>query len=192
LPEAPQGDVTQLLAQWREGDHSALDAATRIVYAELRKIADAYLRKERAEHTLQPTALINEAYLRLVKEDRPSFDNRKKFFAFAARLMRQVLVDHARSSGAAKRGGGVAKVPLNEAVDFTPDRACEFLALNQALDALTQLSPRKAEVIELRYFGGLNVEETAELLEVSIATVSREQRMAEAWLNQAMAESSGA
>ena len=186
MPEGPQGDVTQLLAQWREGDLAALDAATRMVYAELRKIAESYLRKERAEHTLQPTALINEAYLRLVKEERPSFDNRKKFFAFAARLMRQVLVDHARSAGAVKRGGDVARVPLNEAVDFAPDRACEFLALNQALDGLARLSPRKAEVIELRYFAGLNVEETAEVLDVSIATVSREQRMAEAWLSQAM------
>src|ERR1700704_5342198 len=109
-----RGDVTQLLAQWKQGDPVALDAATRIVYAELRKIAASYLQQERGEHTLQPTALINEAYLRLVKEDCPSFNNRRKFFGFAARLMRQVLVDHARSAGAEKRGGGVAMVPLNE------------------------------------------------------------------------------
>ena len=189
MPEDLQGDVTQLLAQWGLGDRAALDAATRIVYAELRKIAESYLQRERSEHTLQPTALINEAYLRLVKEEHPSFDNRKKFLAFAARLMRQVLVDHARAAGANKRGGGFAKIPLNEAVDFVPDRACEFLALNEALDSLARLSPRKAQVIELRYFGGLNVEETAEMLDVSIATISREQRMAEAWLSHAMTES---
>ncbi len=187
-----QGDVTHLLAQWREGDRSALDAATRIVYSELRKIAEGYLRKERSEHTLQPTALINEAYLRLVADNSPSFDNRKKFFAFAARLMRQVLVDHARKVGAEKRGGDLTKVQLSEAVEFVPDRPRNFLALNKALDSLARLSPRKAEVIELRYFGGLNVEETAEVLGISIATVSREQRMAEAWLSQAMTESGGA
>jgi RNA polymerase sigma factor (TIGR02999 family) len=191
LPEHRQGDVTQLLAQWAQGDRAALDAATRIVYAELRKIADSYLHRERGEHTLQPTALIHEAYLRLVKEDHPNFENRKKFFAFSARLMRQILVDHARSAGAEKRGGAVVKVPLNEAVDFVPDRAHEFLALNEALENLSRLSPRKAQVIELRYFGGLNLEETAQMLEVSIATISREQRMAEAWLSQAMSESPG-
>jgi RNA polymerase sigma factor (TIGR02999 family) len=188
VPENPQGDVTQLLAQWGQGDRAALDAATRMVYGELRKIAESYLHQERGNHTLQPTALINEAYLRLVREKHPSFDNRKRFFGFAARLMRQVLVDHARSAGAEKRGGDVAKVPLNEAVDFVPDRAHEFLALNDALDGLSRLSPRKAQVIELRYFGGLSVEEAAEILDVSIATISREQRMAEAWLSRAMGQ----
>jgi len=185
--EGPQGDVTQLLAQWGQGDRGALDAATRIVYAELRKIAEGYLQQDREEHTLQPTALIHEAYLRLVKEENPSFENRRKFFAFSARLMRQILVDHARSTTAEKRGGGVAKVPLNEALDYLPDRAHEFLALNEALDSLARMSPRKAQVIELRYFGGLNTEETAQMLDVSTATISREQRMAEAWLSQAMA-----
>jgi RNA polymerase sigma-70 factor, ECF subfamily len=187
--QEPQGDVTQLLAQWGQGDRAALDAATRIVYPELRKIAELYLRHERGEHTLQPTALIHEAYLRLVKETSPSFENRRRFFAFSARLMRQILVDHARSTGAQKRGGGAAKVPMNEAIDYVPDRAHEFLALNEALDSLARLSPRKAQVIELRYFGGLNVEEAAQMLDVSIATISRDQRMAEAWLSQAMAES---
>lgn len=170
----------------RRPHRAALDVATRIVYAELHKIAESYLQQEREEHTLQPTALIHEAYLRLVRQDHPSFDNRKKFFAFAARLMRQVLVDHARMTRAEKRGGAVVKVPLNEAADFIPDRRQEFLALNQALDSLALLSQRKAQVIELRYFGGLSVEETAEILDVSIATISREQRMAEAWLNHAM------
>jgi RNA polymerase sigma factor (TIGR02999 family) len=189
LPDGGQGDVTQLLAQWGQGDRAALDAATRIVYAELRKIAESYLHREREEHTLQPTALIHEAYLRLVKEQSPNFENRRKFFAFAARLMRQILVDHARSVGSQKRGGGAAMVPMNEVIDYVPDRAHEFLALNEALDVLARMSPRKAQVIELRYFGGLNVEETALMLDVSIATISREQRMAEAWLSQAMTES---
>jgi RNA polymerase sigma-70 factor, ECF subfamily len=191
MPDEAQGNVTELLGQWGQGDHAALDAATRIVYSELRKIAESYLQRERGEHTLQPTALINEAYLRLVKEKSPSFESREKFFAFAARLMRQVLVDHARSTRAAKRGGGVAKLSLNEAIDSVPDRAHDFLALNDALDGLARISPRKAQVIELRYFGGLNVEETAQILDVSIATISREQRMAEAWLSQAMAKLPG-
>ncbi|HKE23139.1 MAG TPA: sigma-70 family RNA polymerase sigma factor [Bryobacteraceae bacterium] len=183
-----QGDVTQLLAQWKNGDRAALEAATNIVYAELRRIADAYLKRERIGHTLQPTALIHEVYLLLVREQSFSFENRRKFFAFAARIMRQVLVNHARSAGAEKRGGGLAKIPLNEAMDFAPDHTLEFLALNEALENLARLSPRKAQVIELRYFGGLNVEETAAVLEISVPTVSREQRMAEAWLSQAMSE----
>jgi RNA polymerase sigma factor (TIGR02999 family) len=123
LLASPQGDVTQLLAQWKNGDRAALDAATNMVYAELRRIADAYLRNERDNHTLQPTALIHEAYLLLVRQPGASFENRRKFFAFAARIMRQILVDHARASNAEKRGGGLAMVPLNEAVDFVPDRA---------------------------------------------------------------------
>jgi RNA polymerase sigma-70 factor (ECF subfamily) len=177
-----EGDVTQLLAQWGHGDRAALDAATRLVYSELRKIAGSYLQRESAGHTLQPTALINEAYLRLVKGDNPgSFENRKKFFAFAARLMRQVLVDHARSAGAEKRGGAVAIVPLDDNAVCAPANGRQFLALDDALEKLAQLNPRKARVIELRYFGGLNVEETARMLDVSPATISREQRMAEAW-----------
>jgi RNA polymerase sigma-70 factor (ECF subfamily) len=191
LPGEIQGDVTQLLVRWGEGDRAALDAATRIVYSELRKIAQKHMRQNRREHTLQPTALINEAYLRLIKEHAPNFENRKKFFAFSALLMRQVLVDHARSAGARKRGGGAAKVPLVEAVNFVPDRAQEFLALNDALESLASLSTRKAKVIELRYFGGLSLEETAQILDVSAATISREQRMAEAWLSREMAESAG-
>jgi len=188
---ASPGQVTQLLEQWQQGDRAALDLATGIVYGELHKIAQGYLRKERADHTLQPTELIHEAYMRLVKEDQAGFENRRKFFAFAARLMRQILVDHARTLGAEKRGGGLAMLPLNEAVDLAPGRAPEFLALNEALDSLAQRSPRKAQVIELRYFAGLNLEETAEILETSAATVSRDQRMAEAWLSQAIDSSGG-
>lgn len=184
-----QGDVTQLLAQWTQGDRAALDAATRVVYTELHKIAESYFRRERAQPTLQPTALIHEAYLRLAKEKHLSFENRRRFYAFAARLMRQVLVDHARSAAAEKRGGGAVKVPLDELIAAQPTHTQEFLALDEALEKLARWSPRKAQVIELRHFGGLNVEETAEALGVSAATVSREQRMAEAWLSQAMSPS---
>jgi RNA polymerase sigma factor (TIGR02999 family) len=180
------GDVTQLLAEWSRGDRNALDAATSLVYGELHRIAESYLQGERSNHTLQPTALIHEAYMRLVKEEETEFENRRKFFAFAARLMRQVLVDHARATGAEKRGGGLAKVPLNEAVDLVPGQGADFLALNEALDNLARISPRKAQVIELRYFAGLNVEETAEVLDTSAATVSRDQRIAEAWLSKTM------
>lgn len=188
---SPREDVTELLARWERGDRAALDAAIGIVYNELHRIAEGYLQKERADHTLQPTALIHEAYVRLIHEEGAGFENRKRFFAFAARLMRQILVDHARTLGAEKRGGGVEKLPLNEALDFVPGRAPEFLALNDALDQLARLSPRKAQVIELRYFGGLNLEETAQMLETSAATVSREQRLAEAWLSRAMDKSAG-
>jgi len=188
---ASPGQVTQLLDRWQQGDRAAFDLVTDIVYGELHKIAQGYLQKERAGHTLQPTELIHEAYMRLMKGDQAAFENRRKFFAFAARLMRQILVDHARALGAEKRGGGLAKLPLNEAVDLAPGRASEFLALNEALDRLAQQSPRKAQVIELRYFAGLNLEEAAEILETSAATVSRDQRMAEAWLSQAMDSSAG-
>jgi len=183
-----QGDVTLFLEQWSHGDRAALDAATRIVYAELRSIADSYLKRERVGHTLQPTALLHEAWLLLAKEQGSNFENRRKFFAFAARIMRQILVDHARSAGAEKRGGGAPMMPLNEALDFAPDRSLEFLSLNEALESLARLNPRKAQVVELRYFGGLNLEETAHVLGISVATVSREQRMAEAWLSHAMSE----
>ena len=183
-----QNDVTKLLSQWRQGDPTALDAVTRLVYSELHKIAASCLKGD-SEHTLQPTALINEVYLRLIREDHLSFENRKRFFAFSARLMRQVLTDHARAASSAKRGGDLAKVPLADAVSLVPGDGQRYLALNQALDKLAIISPRKAHVIELRYFAGLKLEEAAEVLELSPATVSREQRMAEAWLNQSMTES---
>lgn len=179
------GDVTQLLAEWVQGDRGALDQLMPIVYSELRKIAGSYLRRERAGHTLQSTALVHEAWLRLVKQDAASFAGRRQFFALAARMMREILVDHARRANAEKRGGGARTVA--EAVDGAADRAFEFLALDEALTRLSRVSPRKTRIIELRYFGGLNVEEAADVLGVSIATISREQRIAEAWLGQAMA-----
>lgn len=178
--------VTQLLAQWGRGDRGALDSLVPLVYAELHQIASRHLRRERAGHTLQPTALVHEAWMRLVKQDSASFDNRNQFFALAARVMRQVLVDHARRIAAGKRGGRAARTTLHDCVGYKPDHADDLLALDQALEKLARLNPRKSRVIELRYFGGLNVEEMAEVLGVSIATVSREQKMAEAWLVRAM------
>jgi RNA polymerase sigma-70 factor, ECF subfamily len=184
------GEVTHLLARWAEGDRAALDALTPIVYGELRKIADAFLRRERSGHTLQPTALVHEAWLRLMKQDQPSFDHRKQFYALAAQMMRRILVDHARAVNAEKRGGGADKTDLDEdhAVDIGAGRIVEFLALDQALTQLARVSARQAQVIELRYFGGLNLEEISGLLGVSTATISREQRSAEAWLGHVMAD----
>ena len=183
---ASAGAVTQLLARWTGGDRDALDALMPIVYGELHKIAGGYLRQERGNHTLQPTALVHEAWMRLVKQDQTGFANRKQFYGLAAQLMRQVLVDHARAVNANKRGQGAPKAVLDESLPAAEGTLDEFLALDEALTRLADLSPRRAQVIEMRYFGGLNVEEVADLLDVSIATVSREQKTAEAWLSQAM------
>jgi RNA polymerase sigma-70 factor, ECF subfamily len=180
------GEVTQLLTRWAQGDAEAMDALMPIVYSELRQIANGYLQRERSGHTLQPTALVNEAWLRLVKQEQASFDSRKHFFALAAKIMRRVLVDHARSVQAEKRGGGGPKVTLDEMFVYGDNRVEEFLALDEALGKMAHFSPRMAQVIELRYFGGLNVHEVAEMLGISISTVSREQQAAEAWLGQAM------
>ena len=179
-------DVTRLLKQWSEGNHSALDALTPLVYDELRMRARNYLRRERPDHTLQPTALIHEAYLRMVGESLPEWQNRSHFFAIASRAMRQILVDHARRRGAGKRGSGVMDVTLNEAL--VPARAdnSDLLALDEALTKLAAFDPRKCQVVEMRYFGGCTVEETAEALGVSTITVIRETRVAEAWLRRAM------
>ena len=181
----PAHDVTQLLEQWAGGNHGALDTLMPVVYAELRKIADAYLQRERSGHTLQPTALVHEAWLRLVKTDDPSFAHRSQFFALAAKMMRRILVDHARLLNADKRGGGAIKTSL-DAVPGVPNQTVELIALNEALEQLGRVSPRQARVIELRYFGGLGVEEMAGVLGVSPATVSRDQKTAEAWLGMAM------
>lgn len=186
------GDVTQLLARWAGGERAALDALMPVVYAELRKIADAFLRRERSGHTLQPTALVHEAWLRLVRQDQPSFDHRKQFYALAAQMMRRILVDHARTVNAEKRGGGLVRTTLEEAVEVCADRTVEFLVLDEALTRLARVSARQAQVIELRYFGGMNVEEMAGLLGVSPATISRDQRTAEAWLSHAMSDGAAA
>lgn len=189
------GEVTQLLSRWREGDRDALDTLAPIVHAELRQIADAYLRRERSGHTLQPTALVNEAWLRLVRHDRPDFENRKCFFALAAQVMRHVLVDYARAARTHKRDAGAHVTPARNPLAASAADLEQFLALDQALDQLAQASPRQAKIIEMRYFGGLNGDEMAELLGVSPATVSRDQAAAEAWLGRVVsgaAETAGA
>lgn len=187
LNDRDAGEVTQLLARWSAGDRAALDLLTSVVYAELRKIAGGYLSRERRDHTLQPTALVHEAWMRLVKQHESSFDSRKQFFALAAQVMRQILVDHARATQAAKRGGGDRKVAMEEAENAVTGGVEEFLALDHALNQLAAVSPRKARIIEMRYFAGLNGEEIADVLGVSPATVCREQKTAEAWLSQTIA-----
>jgi RNA polymerase sigma factor (TIGR02999 family) len=184
--DSDRGDVTLLLARWAGGDQTALDALMPVVYAELRRIADAYLRRERGNHTLQPTALVHEAWLRLVRQDGGQFNHRKQFYALAAQVMRRILVDHARAANADKRGGGATNLTLDESAAARSVPIVELLALDEALDQLAAASPRQARVIELRYFGGLSVEETADVLGVSAPTVSRDQQAAEAWLAQAM------
>jgi RNA polymerase sigma-70 factor, ECF subfamily len=174
-------EVTLLLNEWAKGDQKALDQLTPLVYKELRQLAAAYLRRERLGHTLQPTALVHESYLRLVDQSSPNFENRSHFYGVAARLMRQILVDHARRKQAGKRGG--LKVPLEQAVSFREDRVEDLVALDAGLTALEKIDPRKCKAVELRYFGGLSVEELAKTLEVSAETVRRDLRMAEAWLN---------
>jgi len=177
-------NVTELLAQWANGDEQALNDLTPIVYKELRQLAAAYLRKEQQGHTLQPTALVHEAYLRLVDQKTPNFQNRSHFFGVAARLMRQILVDHARRRHTAKRAG--IAVPLDSVVSFQKQHSDDLLTLDESLNKLEKLDPRKCKAVELRYFVGLSMEEIAEALALSEITVRRDLRMAEAWLLREM------
>ena len=186
---AEEEQITQLLMRWAGGDRTAFDLLTTSLYGEMRKIAEGYLRHERSDHTLQPTALVNETWLRLAKQAGLTFENRKQFFALAAQVMRRVLVDYARGARAGKRGAGERTISLDNLEVGAGSKLDEFLALDQALVRLATLSSRQAQIIELRYFGGLNGEEIAEMLSVSPATVSREQKMAEAWLSKTMESS---
>jgi RNA polymerase sigma-70 factor (ECF subfamily) len=175
--------VTRLLLEWGRGDKAALDELMPLVYQELRRLAGAYLRNEKTGHTLQPTALIHEAYLRLVDQNTPEWESRAHFYAVAARLMRQILVDHARTRIAAKRGGVAQKVSLDDAPAIAVrDEAAELLALDEALKKLAAFDERKCRVIELRSFAGMSVEETARALGVSEPTVKRETKLAQSWL----------
>lgn len=185
----PPGDVTGLLLAWNGGDREALEKLVPLVYEELRKRAQRALAKERRGHTLQPTALVHEAYMRLVDQSRVPWQDRFHFYAVSARAMRQVLVDHARRRLADKRDGGRTFVPLSRAGHeaATPPRSLDVLALDQALERLASLDPRQAKLVELRVYGGLTIDEAAEALEVSAATVSRDWRHAEAWLHREMA-----
>ena len=175
-------DVTLLLRNWSGGDRAALDQLTPVLYRELRSLAMAKLRAERADHTLQPTALLHEAYLRLVKHGQEEWHSRAHFFAVASAVMREILVDHARKHRAEKRGGGAGKVSLDEALSFAPERGATLIALDDALSELSTFDERKSRLIQLKYFGGLTGDEIGEVLQVSRATVTREARVAEAWL----------
>jgi RNA polymerase sigma factor (TIGR02999 family) len=173
-----------MLRDWSDGDERALDRLMPVVYKDLRRQAQRYLRRERQGHTLQSTALIHEAYLRLVDQRQVRWQNRAHFFAIASRLMRRILVDHARKHGARKRGGSKIQVPLDEAVAASEERGVDLLALDEALTRLAALDERQTRVVELRYFGGLSVEETAEVLGVSAATVKNDWSIAKAWLRR--------
>jgi RNA polymerase sigma factor (TIGR02999 family) len=177
--------VTQLLLDWRNGDEAALDQLVPFVYQELHRLARAYMRRERAGHTLQTTALINEAFVRLVDQN-VSWQNRAHFYGVAARLMRQILVDHARAQYAIKRGGDQIQVSLADAAGMVESEAAEMIALDDALKGFVAIDPRKCQVIELRYFGGLTIAETAEALGVSHTTVEEDWKMARAWLRREM------
>ena len=179
--------LTLLLRQVKDGDRSALDDLVPLAYAELRRLADGYLRNERTNHTLQPTALVHETYMRLVGQDQPDYRNRAHFFGVAAQLMRQILVDHARSRNAGKRGGGEAKISIDDAARSSDRQPDAFLDLDFALRKLEERDPRKARVIEMRFFGGLTAEESAEVLEVSVETVRRDLRLGQAWLQRELA-----
>jgi RNA polymerase sigma factor (TIGR02999 family) len=177
-------DVTRLLREWAKGNQQALEELTPLVYGELRLLAAGYLRKERQGHTLQPTALVHEAYVRLIGEKNPSWQHRKHFYGVAARLMRQILVDYARRAGAGKRAGH--RISLAEAVGFQREQSQDLLALDSCLAALEKFDPRKGKAVELRYFGGLSTNEIAQTLDISPVTVRRDLRLAEAWLHHEM------
>ncbi len=179
-----QTDVTMLLNAWSDGKQDALDELMPLVYQELRKLARSYLRAERPEHTLQPTALVNEAYLRLVDQKNVRWENRRHFFGIAAQLMRRILVDHARKRQSEKRGGGEALLPFEEAKGV-PVKARDLVALDDALKDFANIDPRSAKIVELRQFGGLSIDETADVLEISPATVKRDWTLAKAWLRRA-------
>ena len=176
--------ITRLLGSLREGDKGVLDRIIPLVYAELHKLANGYLRNEREGHTLQPTALVNEAYVRLAGQDQPEYQNRSHFFGVAAQVMRQILVDYARSRKAAKRGGGQDVLPLEEALEFTTDKTTQIVEVDDALRVLAAMDPMKARLIELRFFGGMTAEESAEYLNMSLNDVRRELRVAQAWLRR--------
>ena len=182
-PSVSQQRVTDLLARWSHGEDAALAELTPLVYEELRRLAHHYMGGERPDHTLQTTALVNEAYLRLADQTNPRWRNRAHFFAVAAQAMRQILVRYAKSYRSQKRGGGALKVELDEAAIVSPEQSKEIVDLHEALERLAALDSRKAQVVELKYFGGLNYDEMAEVLKISPVTVRRDWEFARAWLH---------
>jgi len=181
-PSVSPHRMTQLLQQWSRGDSAALTELTPLVYEELHRLAHHFMEGQRPNHTLQTTALVNEAYLRLADQTNPSWQNRAHFFAVAARAMRQILVSYARSQRSQKRGGGALKVELDEAAILSPEQSKEIVDLHEALERLAALDSRKAQVVELKYFGGLNYDEMAEVLKISRVTVRRDWEFAKVWL----------
>jgi RNA polymerase sigma-70 factor (ECF subfamily) len=188
--ELDTNEISKLLRAWSDGDQSALNGLTPIVYEELRRLAHRYMERERPGHTLQTTALVNEAYMRLVDYKRMQWQDRAHFFAVAAQVMRRILVDHARSHNI-KRGGGAHHLSLDDVAVFSGDRTGDLVALDDAMDALARLDPRKVQIIEMRFFGGLSVEETAEVLKVSPATVRRDWSIAKFWLYRELGGGTG-
>jgi RNA polymerase sigma factor (TIGR02999 family) len=182
LQGEPSNQVTELLVRWRGGDKAALDSLMPLVYSELHRIANHYLRSERPDHTLQSTALVHEAYVRLADQSLPQWQNRAHFFAVAAQLMRQILVDYARSYRASKRGGDVYKLALDEAEDTPQGFDLDIVALDDALKELAAMDSQQSRVVELKFFGGLSIDETAEVLGISASTVKRDWITARAWL----------
>ena len=180
--DRPGPHVTELLLTWGRGDRSALDELVPIVHQELRRLARLQMRGERDNHTLQTTALVNEAFIRLVDLRRIRWQDRAHFLALSARLMRRILVDHARSRNYRKRGGGAVNVALDDSIDMSRERGADLVALDDALESLARVDPRKGQVVELRFFGGLSVDETAEALGISAETVLRDWRLAKVWL----------
>jgi len=178
-------NVSQLLAKWSEGDQQALDKLMPLVYGELRRLAGNYLRRERQNHTLQPTALVNEAYLKLIDQKRVRWQNRAQFFGVAAQMMRRILVDHARQHKAEKRGGSdQQRLSITNAETIVKKPELDLLALHEALEELTLMDPQQGRIVELKFFGGLSIEETAEVLGIGHATVERDWKMARAWLRR--------
>jgi RNA polymerase sigma-70 factor (ECF subfamily) len=190
MTEAQTESVTRLLIELTRGNQAAIDALLPLIYDELRSLAANYLRRERPDHTLQPTALVHEAYMRLVNQTRVNWQNRAHFFGVAAQMMRRILVDHARAHKAGKRGADFQKLSLDENIDKAVERSAELIALDDALQELAEIDEQKSRIIELRYFGGLSEEETAEVLGVAPVTVKRHWRMAKAWLYGRLRENS--
>ena len=181
--------ITQLLERWSQGDEEALDQLMPLVYDELHRLAGAYLRSERREHTLQPTALVNEAYLKLVRQRNIQWQNRAQFFGVAAQLMRRILVDHARANSADKRGGDRVNVSLKNIGAFGTQPTTDVLALHDVLNRLAEIDPDQSRIVELRFFGGLTIIEAAEVMQVSHSTVEREWKIAKAWLKRELTKS---
>lgn len=182
MPTSPANEVTELLLRWSAGDPSSLDRLIPLVHEELRRLARRQMQRERPSHTLQATALVNEAYLRLIDASQVQWNDRAHFFAIAARLMRQILVDFARSRQNLKRGGGARQITLTDALEVARDGETDLVALDDALQALAAIDSRRSQVVELRFFSGLSIEETAEVLQVSHETVKRDWRLAKVWL----------